>query len=72
MTEGDGIGSGSFMMQSDIVEPSGSASIELIKMNIVVFWVMTPCSLVNGCLHSVKEHIPSIFNVQIFTSGRLL
>jgi hypothetical protein len=71
MVEDGGIGSGSFMMQNYIVEPSGSASIELIKINIVVFWVMTPCSLVNGCLHYVKEHTPSIFNVEIFTSGRL-
>jgi hypothetical protein len=32
--EGDGIGSESFLMQNDIFESSGSASIELIKMDI--------------------------------------
>jgi hypothetical protein len=34
--------------------------------------VMTPCSLVYRCLHFVREHIPSIFNIEIFTSGKLL
>jgi hypothetical protein len=67
----DGIGSGSFLMINDNVEPSCPAATELIKMDIVVPWVMTPCTLVNGCLHFVEENV-SIFNVEVFTRGRLL
>jgi hypothetical protein len=48
------MGSGLFLMQSDSAESLVPGLTESIKMDIVVFWVVTPCSLVNRCLYFVN------------------